>query len=232
MGINRNAALSKRIAAPDFQPAGIKVQRLAAWWSRRQFLRTAGAAVAGVASAVNYGWGSTLSQARNGDNMLTIQLNVQRVSIVSTRSFEDVVSRLEAAIGHPEMATFRKDMTAAQTPTELETVVNGAIGPSGLMEFTRFDLGEVLRKELGDKAHKCLRLVAGNPLIMKEMVKHVPDAGSYAPVTILVDERSDGVHLSYDRMASILASFENEDALKVARALDAKVEHLLEAAAS
>jgi hypothetical protein len=31
---------------------------------------------------------------------------------------------------------------------------------------------------------------------MKEMAKHVPDAGSYAPVTILVDEREDGVHLS------------------------------------
>jgi hypothetical protein len=29
---------------------------------------------------------------------------------------------------------------------------------------------------------------------MKEMVKHVPDAGSYAPVTVLVDERADGVH--------------------------------------
>lgn len=30
---------------------------------------------------------------------------------------------------------------------------------------------------------------------MKEMVKTVPDAASYAPVTILVDERADGVHL-------------------------------------
>jgi hypothetical protein len=28
---------------------------------------------------------------------------------------------------------------------------------------------------------------------MKEMAKHVPDAGSYAPVTVLVDERTDGV---------------------------------------
>jgi hypothetical protein len=27
-----------------------------------------------------------------------------------------------------------------------------------------------------------VRLVIGNPLIMKEMVKHVPDAASYAPV--------------------------------------------------
>jgi hypothetical protein len=51
--------------------------------------------------------------------------------------------------------------------------------------------------------------VIGNPLIMKEMVKHVPDAASYAPVTVLIDERGDGVHLSYDLMASFLAPYES-----------------------
>jgi hypothetical protein len=66
---------------------------------------------------------------------------------------------------------------------------------------------------------------------MKEMAKHVPDAGAYAPVTVLVDERADGVHLSYDRMASLLAPYENNAALNVARDLDAKVEDLLRQAA-
>ena len=73
--------------------------------------------------------------------------------------------------------------------------------------------------------------VAGNPLIMKEMVKHVVDAGSYAPVTILIEERPDSVRISYDRMASYLAPYGNSDALKVARELDAKVERILTAAA-
>ena len=72
----------------------------------------------------------------------------------------------------------------------------------------------------------------GNPLIMKEMAKHVPDAGSYAPVTVLVDERADGVHLSYDRMASLLAPYENRDALEVARNLDRKIGDLLREAAA
>ena len=67
---------------------------------------------------------------------------------------------------------------------------------------------------------------------MKEMAKHVPDAGSYAPVTILVDERSDGVHLSYDRMTSLLVPYGNPDALKVAQNLDLKVEHLINEAAT
>ncbi len=72
-----------------------------------------------------------------------------------------------------------------------------------------------------------MRFVIGNPLIMKEMAKHVPDAGSYAPVTILVDERPDGVHLTYDKMASLLAPYGNPDALAVARDLDSKIENLL-----
>ena len=63
------------------------------------------------------------------------------------------------------------------------------------------------------------------------MARHAPDAGSYAPVTILVDERSDGVHLSYDRMASLLAAYANPNALAIARDLDAKIEDLLKAAA-
>jgi hypothetical protein len=67
---------------------------------------------------------------------------------------------------------------------------------------------------------------------MKQVVKHSPDAGSYAPATILVDERPDGVRISYDRMASYLASYGSPEALKVAQDLDSKVEALLTAAAN
>jgi uncharacterized protein (DUF302 family) len=99
------------------------------------------------------------------------------------------------------------------------------------MEFARYDAGEVIRKEQGRGGPKILRFVVGNPLIMKEMVKHVPDAAAYAPVTILVDERVDGVHLSYDSMASLLSSYGNQAALSVARDLDTKIECLLKTAA-
>jgi len=58
----------------------------------------------------------------------------------------------------------------------------------------------------------------------------VPDVASYAPVTIIIDERPDGVNLSYGRMASILAPYQNVEALKVARELDTKIEAMLSAA--
>jgi hypothetical protein len=66
---------------------------------------------------------------------------------------------------------------------------------------------------------------------MKEMARRVPDAASYAPVTILVSERPDGVHLSFDSLASLIAPYGDEAALAVAMDLDAKVEVLLETAA-
>jgi uncharacterized protein (DUF302 family) len=100
------------------------------------------------------------------------------------------------------------------------------------MEFARLDHGGVVHKgETGDHP-KVFRLVIGNPLIMREMVKHVPDAGSYAPVTILIDERPDAVHISYDKMASFLAPYEDAQAFKVANDQDVKVEALLAAAAA
>jgi uncharacterized protein (DUF302 family) len=155
------------------------------------------------------------------------KVEIERFSVTSSKPFESILQKLEAQIGHPDMTASAKAVTAAESYEELEKIVQRTIGTSGLMEFTRFDLGEIIRKERGFDSPRILRLVVGNPLIMKEMAKHVPDAGSYAPVTILVDERPDGVHLSYDRMASLLAPYGSAEALAVARDLDSKIENLL-----
>jgi uncharacterized protein (DUF302 family) len=120
----------------------------------------------------------------------------------------------------------------AHSPTELETTIEKMVGKTGLMLFVAFDQGSIVGKATGREKSRIIRFLIGNPLIMKEMAKHVPDAGSYAPTTVLVDERKDGVHLSYDRMASLLAPYGNPDALEVARNLDTKVEDLLRRAAA
>jgi uncharacterized protein (DUF302 family) len=114
----------------------------------------------------------------------------------------------------------------------LKSTVEKSLSKAGLMLFMQLDQGAVVRKEMGLDVPRIVRLLIGNPLIMKEMARHVPDAGSYAPVTVLVDERADGVHLSYDRMASFLAPYANTAALEVARELDRKVEMILQQAAA
>jgi uncharacterized protein (DUF302 family) len=142
-----------------------------------------------------------------------------------------VVEELMTKIGHPNMSAFHNAMVSAKTMAELEDLVNRSVGTSGFMEFARFDAGEVLRKEQGGQGPRILRLLIGNPLIMKEMARTVPEAAAYAPVTILIDERADGVHLSYDSMASLIAPYCSPAALEVATDLDEKIENMIKKAA-
>jgi uncharacterized protein (DUF302 family) len=155
------------------------------------------------------------------------KIEVERFSLTSSKPFDEVVAGVNAAIGHPDMAEFGRSTHEARSFAELKSAVEKGLSKAGLMLFMQLDHGAVLRKETGRETPKMIRFVIGNPLIMKEMAKHVPDAGSYAPVTVLVDERADGVHLSYDRMANFLAPYGNAQALAVARDLDAKIETLL-----
>jgi len=155
----------------------------------------------------------------------TVQL--ERLSVTSSKSFEAVVAAIKSAVGHPEISELFNAINSGQTLNELERAVQRSLGRTGLMMFMAFDHGAVIRKETGSDAPKIMRFLIGNPLVMKEMAKHIPDAGSYAPVTILVDERKDGVHLSYDKMASLLAVYGSPEALAVARDLDSKIENLI-----
>ena len=160
------------------------------------------------------------------------KVEIERFTVISARPFDEVVAAIKTSIGNPNMAEFWKSMQEAKSAAELDAAIQRVLGKTGLMLFVEFDHGMIVRKGTERHTSRIIRLVIGNPLVMKEMAKHVPDAGSYAPVTVLVDERPDGVHLSYDRMASLLGTYGNRDALNVARDLDAKVEDLLRHAAA
>lgn len=164
--------------------------------------------------------------------MGTKQVTVERFSLTTTKTFDRVMATLDAKVGHPTMPAFTDDIEAASSVAEVKEIVQRELGESGFVVFGRFDLGAAIRKGQGQEASRSVRLLIGNPLIMRAMVTELPDAGSYAPVTVLIDERADGVHLSYDTVASALSHYENAQALKVARGLDAKVERLLTAASS
>ena len=160
------------------------------------------------------------------------KVEIERFTLISSKQFDEVVAALNAGIGHPDMADFGRSTREARSFVELKNAVEKGLSKAGLMLFMQLDHGAILRKETGHDTPRMIRFIIGNPLIMKEMAKHVPEAGSYAPVTVLADERAEGVHLSYDRMASLLAPYKNPDALAVARNLDNKVEDLLQQAAT
>ena len=160
------------------------------------------------------------------------KIEIERSSLTTSKQLDEVIAGVNAPVGHPDMAGFGRSTHEARSFAELKSTFEKGLSAVGLMLFMQLDHGAILRKETGRETPKMIPFVIGNPLIMKEMVKHVPDAGSYAPVTVLVDERADGVHLSYDRMESFLAPYGNRDALEVARDLDKKIEDLLREAAA
>src|SRR5580658_8929145 len=120
------------------------------------------------------------------------KIEIERFSLVSSEQFDDVVAAIYRAIGHPDITHFWRSIHQSASVAELETVVRSALGSADLMLFVNFDHGAIIQKDTGRERPRLVRLVIGNPLIMKEMARHVPDAGAYAPVTVLVDERADG----------------------------------------
>jgi uncharacterized protein (DUF302 family) len=160
------------------------------------------------------------------------KIEIERFSLTTSKQFDEVIAGVNAAIGHPDMAEFARSTHEARSFAELKSAVEKGLSKVGLMLFMQLDHGAIIRQETGRETPKMIRFILGNPLIMKEMARHIPDAGSYAPVTVLVDERADGVHLSYDKMTSFLAPYGNHDALEVARNLDKKIEDLLRQAAA
>lgn len=155
----------------------------------------------------------------------------ERVAFLSRRPFDDVVAGVEGAVGRPDLRELFAGIAAAQSYEDLLKVVAPAVGPTGLMLFVKFNLGDVLGKGRPGPAPKSVRLLIGNPVTMRKMTELVPDAGAYAPITVLIDERADGTWLSYDRIGSSLQPYANVQALQIARELDNNVETILRKAA-
>jgi uncharacterized protein (DUF302 family) len=155
------------------------------------------------------------------------QVTVERVSLISGKPFKSVLAAIRGGIGHPDMNKLWEQIWGASTFQKVESVVTAVLGPTGLMQFGEFNAGGFIRKGSGDGTPQSMRLLIGNPLIMKQMAEFVPDAAGYAPVTVLVDEREGKVHVSYDRMASFLSVYANTGATKIAEALDDKIETLM-----
>ncbi len=160
------------------------------------------------------------------------QVHLDRLGITCSKPFDAVVASLRSTLGQPDVTDLFARARVAKSYSDVEHIVQGALGRSGLMLFAEYDLGLFLNPKDGSDSPKSVRFLVGNPLIMKEMVKRVPDAGSYAPVTILIDERPDGVHISYERMESYLLPYGDSDALAVARNLDSRIATLLRGCAS
>lgn len=159
------------------------------------------------------------------------RISVERVVLTSERSFDEVLAGVSESISRPELASAARAWLGATTYEEFEEAVAKAAGPAGLLEFLRLDQGAALSKVPGVTPFRQVRILAGNPLTMTKMTRHVPEAGATVPISILIWEDRGTVRIAYDTMESLLAPYANAEASDVARRLDEKVLSLLRGAA-
>jgi hypothetical protein len=156
---------------------------------------------------------------------------VRRHVFDTDRPFARVLDGIFSGISQPDITQLLSKLAASSTYQEFSSLVEQAQGSAGLMRFLQLDLDNALSldPQAGDwTGRRLVRLIAGNPVTMGQMTRHVPDAGSYAPVTILIEETPEGgTHVAYDSVASEIAPYRNPAASEVARRLDTEVLRLL-----
>lgn len=86
--------------------------------------------------------------------MATKQITIERFSVVSAKPFAEVVRAIDAQVGHPDIKQFYEAIREAEDDQELQRVVNDAVGPRDLMEFTSLDHGVVLRRLPNGTTHR------------------------------------------------------------------------------
>jgi Domain of unknown function DUF302 len=160
-----------------------------------------------------------------------LDVMVRRHMFESERPFQAVLDGIFSGISRPDMEALFAKQAETTSYEQFSDLFRQAQGSAGLMLFWQLDDDKVFtydpdaREQAG---RRLVRLIAGNPVTMGQMSRHVPDAGSYAPVTILVQELPDGgTRVAYDSVTSALAPYRNADASAVARQLDAEVLGLL-----
>jgi hypothetical protein len=156
---------------------------------------------------------------------------VRRHVFDSERPFSQVLDGIFGGISQPDIGMLFSKLAASTSYREFSSLVRQAQGSAGLIRFLQLDLDHALTldPQAQDRAgRRLVRLIAGNPVTMGQMTRHVADAGSYAPVTILIQEMPDGgSRVGYDTVASAIASYHDAAASQVAERLDTEVLELL-----
>ena len=159
-----------------------------------------------------------------------LEVLVRRHAFDSERPFSSVLEGIFGGISQPDISLLFSKLAASTSYEQFSSLVRAAQGSAGLMLFLQLDLDHALTidPQANQGRRRLVRLIAGNPVTMGQMTRHVVDAGSYAPVTILIQEMPDGrTRVAYDTVASAIAPYHDAAASEVAERLDAEVLELL-----
>lgn len=156
----------------------------------------------------------------------TKNIPVAHVTITSTKSFDEVRSRIEAIV--PQLDS---NIWALLQEGSIERLVEAIEAAPPLTIFLARDHGALL--QIADLDVHAVQYDIGNPLTASKMTRQNLSTGLYAPVRVLLSENPDGiVAFEYDRPVSTFGQFGNETVDAVAQRLDADLQAALVHAAT
>jgi uncharacterized protein (DUF302 family) len=160
--------------------------------------------------------------------MSTTHITVEHVVAPSNRSFDEVVTALEAQLGPKrDLDQLLRDFRSTnpswqQVRQQLEQMP----GSSGLALIDKFDLGVL--PTLEGKPTRSIGYMIGNALIAIQMLEHAPEVALYAPFHLVVyEDRAGKTFVAYDRFASQLAQYPHSAIAAVAQQVGQKQEALV-----
>jgi uncharacterized protein (DUF302 family) len=152
-------------------------------------------------------------------------VEIEHVTIESTRTFAEVRSALESLV--PRLDSRIAESMDAPNADHLKEVLEA--GPE-LAIFLWRDHGALLR--VAGLTRRALQYEIGNPLTASKMTRWRLPAGLYAPLRVILYENEQGrACFEFDRPSSLFGQFGDGQVTTVARRLDVALERALCAAA-
>ncbi len=148
----------------------------------------------------------------------------------SERTFDEVVTAFEKAVGIVDGDAFQKAVASSIDEKDFERRVRAFEGPSEFMRFLDIDHGAWMTR-IGLRT-RCKLYILGNPLIARTMLKHDLGVGLNVPVRVMVyeDQKTGRTRLAYDLPSSLMARLGNKEVAVAAKGLDEKLAALGEIA--
>jgi uncharacterized protein (DUF302 family) len=157
-------------------------------------------------------------------NLTVGTIRVEHVRIVSTKTFAQVKSALEAQVPQLDPA-----IATALNAGDLERAQKLEHG-TPLYIFLKRDHGALLQAQGG--ARNAIQYEIGNPLTASQMTRHKLGAALYAPLRVVLYENSNGEPtFEYDKPSTLFGQFGDAEVANVGHELDQEIEQALRRAA-
>ena len=151
----------------------------------------------------------------------TTQTTIEHSEVVCNRSYDQVTASLHEHLGSfADPVKFRSQLAAGASWAQIEKIIEGMLGSSGLSIFHKVEHGDLLSL-LAGRPRRVSWYAIGNPLLAIR---------KFAPLRLAVYEDPAGKSvIACDRFTSLLARYQDPEIASTAKLVEQKVAALVDA---